>query len=104
MSQLISKIPFTYAELDGRSVSLSLFDYQKLCLALAIIEQRLACDEPGSIDTSKDPELGEVHEALLLAVLSDDQCHNKFSLCRHIQHAVSARFLNTRQGGAAIGS
>jgi len=33
-------------------------------------------------------------------VLSDDQCHNKFSLCRHIQHAVNAGFLKTKWGGA----
>jgi len=93
--------PFTYEELDGCDVALSLFNYQRLCLALEIIERRLACDEPGCIDAKKDPELGEVHEALLLSVLCHDQCRNKVSICNQIQNAVSARFLSFLRGGVA---
>ncbi len=85
--------PFTYEELDGKTMVMPLNNYQHLCLALEIIERRLACDEPGCIDTSKDPELGEVHQALSVAVICHPHWQNPFDLCHHIQAAVSSRFL-----------
>jgi len=91
-------LPFTYEELDGRWITLPLYHYQHLCLALEIIERRLACDEPGCIDTRKDPDLGEVHKALSVAVVCHDQHRNRLSLCNHIQDAVRARFLTYAKG------
>jgi len=91
-------LPFTYEELDGRNIALPLYHYQHLCLALEIIERRLACDEPGCIDTRKDPDLGEVCRALSVAVMCHPQWQNKFALCHHIQAAVRARFLTYAKG------
>jgi len=92
-------LPFTYEDLKGIKTPLPLYNYQRLCLALEIIDHRLADDEPGCIDTSIDPELGLVHEALMIAVLCHPQWQNKTSICNRIQTFVHDRFQSFNRGG-----
>jgi len=92
-------LPFSYEDLEGIKTPLPLYDYQRLCLALEIIDHRLADDEPGCIDTSIDPELGLVHEALMIAVLCHPQWQNKTSICNRIQTFVHDRFQSCNRGG-----